>query len=111
MTIEDARNALLNLGMTDAQVSEIESSFVCEDAVSRQAVLNLILYYYGPNEASLDDIANLSAVIPVRPRGRWIKVDPYPLQQYDYQCSECAHGTNDVLMNFCPECGTEMFFE
>lgn len=39
MNREQARNYLKSSGMSEEQISEIEKAFTCEDAISRQAVI------------------------------------------------------------------------
>lgn len=40
--------------------------------------------------------------------GKWIKIEPYPLQMHEYKCSECGHETDDNTENYCSECGAKM---
>jgi DNA-directed RNA polymerase subunit RPC12/RpoP len=85
----------------------------CDDAISRQAVLN-ILFYKSDNNGEVrlskelrDRIKNLLSVT-VRHTGEWIK------SRCDmYVCSECDHIYTDLSgerygMNYCPNCGSRM---
>jgi DNA-directed RNA polymerase subunit RPC12/RpoP len=40
--------------------------------------------------------------------GHWIKLEPYPLQMHEYECSECGNETDDNTENYCSECGAKM---
>lgn len=94
---------------------KIEVNLVpCEDAISRQAVLDIdfrriILTTAKPAEIIEQKIKTLPPVNPQPKTGHWI-----PLGNYDdfgnessYKCSEC--GDLDTYPdNFCPNCGTRM---
>ena len=76
----------------------------CEDAISRQAVLDLI----EREEFKGDAISEIEKLPPVTPQpkiGRWIYHDGYI--PYKHECSECGKrfGTDS---NYCPNCGAKM---
>lgn len=86
----------------------------CEDAVSRQAVLDLFEDYCGVahNYAQVwEDVENLPSVQPKAKTGRWeTSVDRWGEEVTTvngYRCSECGefNGFND---NYCPSCGADM---
>ena len=89
----------------------------CEDAVSRQAVLDMATVIetddYSGNEimkvVDTDDIKALPSVAPARKKGRWI---PHRAK-YDktasvYECSICHKNNGFENSKYCPHCGTEM---
>lgn len=93
----------------------IEALFAepCDDAVSRQAVLNILFYKSdGNGEVKLsnelrDRIRRLSPVTPKQKMGRWIKISPADI----YECSECGQNvmTSDICAyKFCHGCGAKM---
>ncbi len=81
----------------------------CEDAISREAVLDLINsnWEYEGLEVPVDC---LPSVTPTHKKGHWIE---YPHEwgdnwQYsEYQCSIC-HNRAHFDTDYCPNCGTEM---
>ena len=50
----------------------------------------------------------LRSVGSERPKGEWIKIEPYPLQMHEFKCSECGYETDDCTDNFCSYCGARM---
>lgn len=84
----------------------------CEDAISRQAVLDLVVANHtelnGVNVVMYSplckDIKQLPSVNPTK-TGHWIKMDRY--DPYWYMCSECCRRTDEET-NFCPGCGARM---
>ena len=58
------------------------------------------------------ELDNLSSVIPIRPRGHWIKAE-LPTRDA-HECSECSglalvdEDGNEQLTDFCPYCGANM---
>lgn len=94
----------------------------CEDAISRQAVLDMATTIqtddFSGNEiievVDVDDIKALSPVTPQPKTGHWIAKDGFDGDTY-YDCSECGesfcliYGTpTDNLYNYCPNCGAKM---
>lgn len=85
-----------------------------EDCISREAVLDYIegseaeLGHDSENELVCQDIKALPSIIPQPKKGKWIKIEPYPLQMHEYKCSECGHETDDNTENYCGECGAKM---
>lgn len=100
----------------------------CEDAVSRQAVLNEFDKCYRPREAYFcvlrleDAIKFLPPVQPIRPKGKWIKPDYKCDAKIWRKCSACNYNIEkfskyvnytgahyfEKTINFCPICGADM---
>lgn len=59
------------------------------------------------NEKKVEEILKALEQEPAK-IGHWIKINPYPLQMHDYECSECGHETDDNTENYCSECGAKM---
>ena len=96
----------------------------CEDAVSRQAVLEQtynwskdeFLRVTNPFDYLRKRINSLPSVIPKPKTGHWINVKVGKLfPSNDFKCSECGNildfdgvncGRGDA--NFCPNCGAKM---
>ena len=88
----------------------------CEDAISREAVLEIQIKYAEHMGATKywqmrDDIRALPSVTPTRPTGKWIAdVDRWGdivTTVNGYRCSEC-NTFNADKDNFCPNCGARM---
>ena len=82
----------------------------CEDAISRQAVLDVIEREEFKGDA-ISEIEKLSSVIPQPKTGHW---NTYELAQGGInekwlECSECMW-SNALLIprNYCPKCGARM---
>ena len=78
----------------------------CEDVVSRQAVKEQMIKYgfHAPDMTVTEFVEDLLSVSTEK-TGYWIKIEPYPLQMHDYECSECLHETDDNTEKYCSECG------
>lgn len=83
----------------------------CEDAISRQAVLEYIegswaeLGHSSENELVCQDIKKLPSVTSQPKMGRWI-------EHFDeigkwYECDQC-HTDCGGSVNYCPNCGADM---
>lgn len=95
----------------------------CEDAISRQEVLNIQRIVYKEycrtdnEKALMEEIARLTHEVPtVTPNpkiGHWIKESPFMLSE----CSECGnkafgyHGFDETRTDYCPNCGAKMEVE
>ena len=95
----------------------------CEDAISRQAVLDAIsrvgMCKCSTNEIeAVDDCSRvvevLPSVTPAEKVGRWIEKDGYDGDTY-YDCSECGESWTTIDgtpwnngMKYCPNCGARM---
>ena len=116
---DDIREAYIkgyDYGVKDWFKAKTES---CEDAVSREAVRQIIIknnesYGYSDRVHHLTaEIFALPSVSPQRPKGKWIKYEvdiaPHPLH-----CSICGfsshHIRDEYIREFrrCPNCGAEM---
>lgn len=98
----------------------------CNDAISRQAVFDLIEHYNSDGLGTVfidfrhgikfaDAINDLPSVNPQEPKtGHWIEKDGYDGDIY-YDCSECGESWAMIDgtpwqngMNYCPNCGAKM---
>lgn len=81
------------------------------DAVSRQAVLELIADYDLSMGQVVKGIHALPSVTPIRPKGHWI--DDMSLGYHVSICSNCnwrGHGDTCLIYKpkYCPNCGCRM---
>ena len=89
----------------DEAIGALENS--CEDAVSRQSMLDYLKYLHGemPEE---EFIKKLPSVTPARKKGHWIDHS----DEGFVECSECGSATNCdgniADLHFCFNCGAEM---
>ena len=107
---EKGEDARLELSPDDVRcMNEIIKA--CGNAISRDAVFNTI-YKMELSNWVKDELWNemkmLPSVIPSRRYGHWKKIEPYPLQMHEYECSECFHETDDNTENFCSMCGADI---
>lgn len=99
------------------ELKQLREQEPCEDAVSRQAVLDMATVIetddYSGNEimkvVDTDDIKALPSVAPARKKGRWI---PHRAK-YDktasvYECNICHKNNGFENSKYCPHCGAEM---
>ena len=85
----------------------------CDDAISRQAVLDtcLNIFFNGYKEKDLlYDIKKLPSVNPQKPKtGHWIKTIGENGITSAVRCSECGFEDNRyMLFRYCPNCGAKM---
>lgn len=88
---------------------ELDLKF-CEDAVSRQAVLDINENHHGhmPNHINYQiwqEIKALPSVELERKTRYWIDTDNYYRR---WKCSECGYHTRDEEPPYCPNCGARM---
>ena len=82
----------------------------CEDAISRQAAIDVVHEYFEKylnlnDDICLDGIRSLPSVTPEQKMGHWIN---YQKNIWIYaQCSECGT-VQDTKTNYCPNCGAKM---
>jgi hypothetical protein len=117
--LEDIKKDIESWGLREEpsgseKPNKTEISTGSDDCVSRQAVEDAM---YDATRAMdlnygqiMDYIDNLPPAIPIRPKGRWIKVE---LPSRDaHECSECGNlalvgeDGNEQLTDFCPNCGS-----
>jgi len=82
----------------------------CEDAISRQAVLDLVNSDW-KYEGLETDVASLPPVTPQSKTGHWIEeIDDYG-EVIGWHCDKCYEDsgfTTDCKWNHCPNCGAKM---
>lgn len=104
-------------------IEKVLDSQPCEDAVSRQAVLEelprrTMKNYFGEvvgDVVYIDDIKNLPPVTPKRPKGHWIAQDIHNCHT-NFRCSWCGYehdfihlyGEPTADYAYCPNCGADM---
>lgn len=88
----------------------------CEDAVSKQEILNIIddmakEYYTNKDFDKAQGIAwvKLQRLPSVNPQkiGHWI-ITPFSVTGRHYQCSECKYIHTFTNFEYCPKCGARM---
>ena len=94
--------------MQAAHVKPAEKEEPCEDAISRQAVLNLAKFDGRDGLGSIIhafDVEQLPSVTPAEKVGHWID---HQEDRWIYaKCSECET-VHDSRTNYCPYCGAKM---
>ena len=82
------------------------------DAVSRQAVIDLMMQKWGENfsgDDAMQESIDAIRVMPSTPQepktGHWNNIPKY--KDIAWQCSECKHFTT-MKHNYCPNCGCRM---
>lgn len=96
-------------------VCHCEEQEPCEDAVSRQAVIDAIQEHlknvnsnneiYAMAHRHIEEVlARLPSVSPARPKGKW---EEYLKEGLKYKCSECG-SRHDTPWWYCPNCGAEI---
>ena len=97
------------------EIIKVLDKELCEDAVSREAVLAIAgdscldLDNYEDTKEFCDEIKELPSVVHTQKTGRWIFVD----NAHEHaRCSECGYGNIDLLdgkpHNYCSNCGSFM---
>ena len=81
----------------------------CEDAISRQAAINVASgFCHHANVA--DELAKLPSVNPQEPKtGHWIKDDITERSKsaYKHKCDRCG-AYHRAMYDYCPSCGAKM---
>lgn len=91
------------------ELRQLKEQVLCNDAISRQAVLEKAKDYGGQTYLiPVNSVKTLPPVIPQTKTGHWIRVDKNKLK-----CSEC--GVIHLIaqyplgkIDWCPNCGTKM---
>ena len=90
------------------------------DAISRQAVIDLMMQKWGENfsgddamQESIDAVRVMPTVTPQQRTGRWIKVideiDSLGNKTWHHECSICKSNKSGWGNHkFCPDCGAKM---
>lgn len=99
-------------------ITIIYPTIVCDDAISREAVMNEIKCWIGSGEYRYTNatdylskrIRELPSVTPSRHKGHWIGIDEEPHE--DFECCVCGkaiYAIEDLSeYKYCPNCGAEM---
>lgn len=115
--------------MAEGEIYDIDYQQPCDDCISRQEVLDIIMPYCQDDDGSventgdlrnaLDDIESLPPVTPKEKIGHWVNAKVGKLfPSNDFKCSECGNlldfdgvncGRGDA--NYCPNCGARMVSE
>lgn len=108
----------------DKAIKALEQQ-TCDDAVSRQAVLNTLdkmdkaldtdRTVESYKKLLIECYKDLPPVIPKEKTGHWLdskdwKERPYDSMNFRKHCSLC-NGTGKIQDNFCPNCGARMVSE
>lgn len=133
MTKDEAKIVFLNRGYVEVEggtvydpdkwreacivISEWLEQEPCEDAISRQAVLNM--QYRIDDSATLstrdivnvDDIEDLPPVTPQPKTGHWIERRSRATGHIESVCSECGAEEGYPYNDYCGNCGAKMFEE
>ena len=84
----------------------------CGDAISRQAVAQVLLKYAHSTEGKafaeflVSQINDLPSVTPQQRTGRWIT--SHIPESMLCECSECGFTCGAYSFNYCPNCGCKM---
>ena len=120
MTREQALNYMRSSGWSEEQINTVTDAFTCDDAISRQAVLEL-LNEYDPRLLLRSDyrkmVEDLPSVTPQQKTAHWISwyeviEKPGITSHYPHcKCSACGteydpHSARFVT--FCHICGAKM---
>ena len=106
-------------GMAIEALSTSEIPNNCEDAISRQALLDGIDNYIekAQSTSAKDDFISFEELVvkalpPVTPKqkmGRWLAVENEDMETVGYYCSECDLPLEtEERTPFCPNCGAKM---
>lgn len=86
----------------------------CEDAISRQDVLDMMQIRMGAKEL-YKAVYDLPSVTPTRKKGKWIRHEERKPLKYGYEliikgkCSNCGEVFGETYkMNYCPNCGARI---
>ena len=121
--LERVSKHLGTIGEKEDYTGAIQALEQCEDAVSRQAVLDIVRFEENwlsdakSNNADTDiafsgirtQVAKLSPVIPARKKGKQIYSGSYDEVGTLY-CSNCKHeiDVSEGYFKWCPNCGAKM---
>ena len=94
------------------EIIEFLEQQTCEDAISRQAVLDIFADNADatrPYNTAWEKIRDLPSVNPQPKVGRWIYTGDY-LTEGMLKCSECGEeiDVSESYYDFCPVCGAKM---
>ena len=110
------KNTLIHGGNSNRLIDAVRNATPlteCEDAISREKVLDIVCGCYYENDFGESnfyrEIEALPSVQPKAKTGKWIeRHEPFTWMGYtDYVCSICGKETKS-RMNFFPDCGADM---
>lgn len=83
---------------------------LCEDAVSRAEVLNLVRFNAFHVKSQIKAIENMPSVTTQEPRkGHWIDIKNKNGTVIATRCSRCGNSPKHAIKSdFCPNCGVDM---
>lgn len=104
------------LEKTMAEINSLPSvtpeSIECEDAVSREQILNKYADWFGYGYADnwfYKQIKSLLSVTPTRKKGRWMAIENEEFEIVGYYCSNCDLPLEtEEKTKYCPNCGAKM---
>lgn len=113
MDRENAINYLRSSGFSEEQINEIEKAFTCEDAISRQAALDLCERFDGCVPYSILSNYDMLPSVSTEKVGRWKRRIVDSGYNADWSCSCCGYKVKTDFVNFkyCPNCGARMGVE
>jgi len=88
---------------------KMEKSFECDDAISREAVIEWlkakdIIKLSSQEKTARKELKALPPATPQQKYGKWIKSLIY---ENTYNCSKCGSAGYDTF-KYCPNCGCRM---
>lgn len=94
-------------------ISEIMEQTPCEDAISRQYLLdNCVVDKVTMPYVPVRKIENAPPVIPQEKTGKWEVYEVVDFGEWKgtekYKCSKCGEKVGVFKSNFCPNCGRKM---
>lgn len=108
LIIDDSKLMLLENARTGERTVIEKHLDTCEDAISRQAVLEPYKYLKDDDVISVwlikKNIEQQKSVIPIRSKGHWIDMERC---QECSECGEIQYGY-DSFRHFCANCGADM---
>ena len=98
------------------ELKQLKEQEPCEDCVSRQAVIDIVVFECGKWTGLAKEISkqlgHLPSVTPQPKMGRWIDEGFYAEghSEHAYRCSECDEHYIGYMGEFkhCPNCGAKM---
>lgn len=87
----------------------------CGDAISRKSMLDYIKYLHGEMPEEEEFVKALPSVTPTRKKGKWVNkshTSDCGIKFVASECTCCGKKTffdcDQLVYNYCPNCGAEM---